>query len=533
MLQSYTAARYASGAALLFFFVLTLRAETVAFPPSQPYRAQLAERGAVRDLSLRDAITTALQSNLDIEMERDNRETSHTGIANANSYYDPIFDLTGTALTSNIPVTNILQTGGFYSQITKAYTAVPSIQENLPGGGTAQLSLNLSRTYTNSYYALINPVYGSVLGITITQPLWRGFRRTAAERQIIVARLNESMSESEFRQRVAGTVEQVINTYWRLAIALENYESQRQSRDVAVAEYEQTRKEQKQGQEGALASQRSDVVAHDQSLTQAEVQVVQAENALKRLLTASIMDPLWTTGIIASDRPTPREPDMTEQDAVQTALQRRPELEQLRLQLKQSEADVRYNRQETKPAVNLRLEAQSTSYAGPIADTVDITGPLPAITGAFGTTTRQAISFDHPSLAAGLEIRLPLRNLAAKSQLAAAVIGERKLQAQFRAAQEDILVDVRNAWQTIAVQRRNADSAVQSRKAAEERVHSEEAKHANEPGALDVLRARKDFEEARKNELQALVDYQLSLVTLQRAMNTLVDEQQIVLARRK
>ncbi|MGA2116019.1 MAG: TolC family protein [Bryobacteraceae bacterium] len=515
--------------------------EPAGFPPSQPYRAQLEQRGPVREIGLHDAIRTALAHNLEIEIENDGGELSQAGTLGALSYYDPVAGFSGSAMSSDLPVTNILQTGALGSLITKSWSLAPNIQQNLPGGGTASLTTSLTRSSTNSDYAIINPMYGATVGLTLTQPLWRGFRRTAAQRQIVVAQLNERLTESQFRQKVASVVEQVIGAYWRLAVTVEYYEAQRQARDVAVFQYEQTQARLQQGQETplTLSTQRSDLASHEQTLTEAAVQIVQSSNALKRLLARGVMDPLWNVGLIASDRPGSPAPIIGLEEAVKTALQRRPELEQLRLQLKQADADIRFDRQETKPAVNLRLEALSTGDAGAVyaASAVQAVSPVldpsnPAF-GGVGKSYSQAARFQHPSLAAGLDIKIPLRNRAAISQLTTAVVGARKLQSQFEATQADILVEVRNAWESIAAQEKNVEAVSLSRRLAEERLAADTAKNGSAPQSLEILGDRRDLADAGVRELQALIDYRLSHVSLDKAMNTLVDEQEIVLARRK
>ena len=324
------------------------------FPPSRPWRSQLAERGPVQEIALRDAIATALIHNLEIEIENYNPDLSEAAVLNARSFFDPQAAVNASILSSNLPVTNILQTGESDSQITKSWSVNPSLQQNLPGGGTATLSVNLNRTSTNGLYVFVNPVYTSTVGLTITQPLLRGFRRTAAERQIIISRLTEHISESQFRQKVVTVVEQVISAYWRLAVVVEEHEARRLSRDVAVREFEDTRKRIHDGQEtpSALSSKRSEVASYDKELAQAEVQIDQAANSLKRLLAPSVFDPIWGIGLIATDRPEApdRSPGISADkrtsasldEAVKIALARRPELEQLRLQAQQSDAEVRF-----------------------------------------------------------------------------------------------------------------------------------------------------------------------------------------------
>ena len=329
---------------------------TLCGQESKPYRAQLEARGPVREISLHDALELALAHNLEIEIENYGRDLSQAATTSALSHYDPLLGLNASMISSDLPVTNILQTGAPDSLITKSWSVAPSIQQNLPGGGTATVSMNLARTSTNSDYAFINPAFGSTIGVTVTQPLWRGFRRTSAERQIVIARLNERIGESQFRQKVAGVVEQVVSAYWRLAVSIENFEAQRQARDVAVLQYEQARKRSEETPV-TLAAARSDVAAREQSQTQAAVQIVQAANALKRLLAPSVMDPLWALGLIPSDRPDATPPLIGLEEAVKTAFDRRPELEQLRLQSKQAEAEVRFAKQEAKLATGERPAA--------------------------------------------------------------------------------------------------------------------------------------------------------------------------------
>jgi outer membrane protein TolC len=388
---------------------------------------------------------------------------------------------------------------------------------------------------------IIDPVFNSNIGISLMQPLLRGFRHTYAERQIVVSRLNEGISDIQFQERVANVVEQVIGAYWRLAITFEYYETQRQGLDVAAAEYEQVAKRVKEGNDtaSALAAQRSEVASHQQSLRESAVEAAQASNNLKRLLTTSVLDALWPAGLIPTDKPDMKERTMSLEDAINTAIDRRPELEQIRLQAKQSEAEVRFAQQEEKPAVNLRLDMASAGSAGTVyglnpdgsvSQTPDLTN---AAYGGLGKSLGQVFRVDHPSVAGGLEVTLPLRNRVAKGQVETAVLGERKAQSQMRAMQEDVAVEVRNSWESFDAQRVYVEAARVSRQAAEDRLSAEMAKPASDAQNLEALRARRDLESARMRELQALVDYQTSQVSLEKATNTLIDDHQIVLARRK
>jgi outer membrane protein TolC len=511
------------------------------FPPSKPWVAQLAEKGPARQITLHDALLASLMHNVDIEVEGYGIDLARQSTVNARSYFDPQLGVNVSGLSTNVPVTNILQTGGYGSQITHSSTLSPNIQQNLPGGGTATLTLNMARNSSNGDFVIVNPSFSSSLGLTITQPLWRGFLRTAAERQIVISRLGEQMSEAEFRQKVSYIVEQVIVAYWRLAATVQNYEAQRESREVAVAEYEQARNNLKDHPDDAasLSAVRSEVASHEQSMTQAAVQIVQASNNLKRLLAPTAMDPIWSTGLIPSDRPEAGEPSVTLDQAVETATLRRPELEQLRLQIRQADADYRFARQETKPAVNLRVEMQSNGAAGTVyalSETGQVTtvlNPASPLYGGLAKSLGGTFTVQHPSLAGGLEVKFPAGNRAAASQLATTATHKKKFQAQLRAAEEDIVVEVRSAYETITAQHASVQAANLSRALAEEHLADVKSKFQGDPSNIDILRGQRDLADARVRELQALIDCQLSQVSLGKAMNTLVDDQQIVLAHRK
>ena len=528
---------------LFYLSALTLWGQALdSLTPYPPYRTQLQQRGDVRDLSLREALETALAQNPDIEIENYNRELAGLSTTSALSHYDPQVALNLSDISSNIPVTSTLQTGSLDSQITKSWSIAPSLQQDLPGGGAATFTANLTKSSNSSEYIFINPVFNSTLGVTLTQPLARGFRRTYAERQVVVSRINERMTESQFRQRVASVVEQVVQAYWKLAAAIEAHEAQRLGREVAVAQFEETRKLQKPGEPPSadLTSQRADLVSREQAVAQAGVQIGQASNNLKRLLTRSILDPLWEVGLITSDRPELGPPPMSVAEAVSTAIKTREDLEQLRLHVSQSDAEVRYARQETKPAVNLRVEFLSTGTAGRVyaispdgvlsTTTLDPANPL---YGGIAKASSQALKGTHPSVAAGLEIRLPVGNHAAKAQLAEAVVGGRKLNAQIRIAEEDIMIEVRNAREPLDTLRKNVEAASVSRKQAEGKLAADIAKAGNAPQSLDVLRSQRDLADARLHEMQTFIEYRKAEMSLAKATNPLVDDLQIVLARRK
>ena len=104
--------------------------------------------------------------------------------------------ITGTpALVSNTVSENAGYTQGF-----SPGTTVTAGWQNL-------------RTDANSVRNLLNPYYNSTLGVTVTQPLLRGFGIELNRRFIRIGKLTEELSDHVFRYQASITVGGVIRLY--------------------------------------------------------------------------------------------------------------------------------------------------------------------------------------------------------------------------------------------------------------------------------------------------------------------------------
>jgi outer membrane protein TolC len=95
-----------------------------------------------------------------------------------------------------------------------------------------------------------------------------------------------------------------------------------------------------------------------------------------------------------------------------------------------------------------------------------------------------------------------------------------------------IMVEVRNAYETITTRQKSMEAARLARQLAEEQLDGETKRfQAGLSTNFEVLRFQRDLAENQVSELRAEVDYELAVTALHRAMNTIVEEQDIVLAK--
>ncbi len=517
------------------------RQEEEEFVKTKSYVDQVRLRGAIFELSLRDAIKLALTNNLEIAIEDYNEDLNRERMMAIKGFYDPILNFRVGWESFENPTTSIIQAGqGITTFVSKGLTLNSSLDQNMPGGGAFHLRLDNSRNSSNSAFSRINPAFGSVFDVSFTQPLWRGFLRTQTDRELKLYNLDAQISYSQFKQKVSEIVQQVENQYWELVFAIDNHETRRKSMELAILQH---RNNQKRVQIGVMApiettQSRGEVAIREQEMIHSEVQIIIHQNALKRLLTSDPKASIWNLTLIPTDRPRIEDVQITLEEAIQKAIERRPELEQVRLQLDKTGVDRDYLQKEGKPAVNLVANFGSVGRSGLVLRNVDFFGtptkeanPEDPLSGNLNKALSQAFGFDFINYGVSVDVQIPLRNRSNEAQLAQAAIIERQLRSHLKNQQQLIIVDVRNAFESISTQKKRLEAARMASKLSEEQLEGENKRfEAGLSTNFEVLRYQRDLTEAQVQELRAQVDYQLAITDLLKAMYTIVDKKDILLA---
>ncbi|HMS86437.1 MAG TPA: TolC family protein, partial [Nitrospira sp.] len=182
-------------------------------------------------VSLADATVRALQSNLDISISRQNRESRLADIIIEQSKFDPNLSLNGqynrTVNPLNRPVFG--GTVGVLDQITtfdqRNHSLTVDAQTNLITGGNFDVNYSPARNSVNQNVArgfLFNPSWTGGLAFTFTQPLLRNAGIAINTTFIKVAQNNAVVEQHVFRDRVMTVIASVEQTYWEVVFANEN-----------------------------------------------------------------------------------------------------------------------------------------------------------------------------------------------------------------------------------------------------------------------------------------------------------------------
>ena len=504
-----------------------------------------------RPLSLREALSMALENNKDIEVARQNVRMAEFDLLGAKGAYDPRVSTSAFYERLENPVSSFLSGGQNGSTTDTAYTGTARV-EGQSGfmGGKYSVDFSSVRRATNNQFTVLSPQYPSALTFSYTQPLWRGLKFDNSRRQIEIARKNLSLTDSQFRQRAIDTITNVQRAYWDLVFALRNLQVQREAVSVARTQLVHNKRLVEQGQLAPIdvVAAEAQISSYEQRVFGALEDVSRAENNLKNLIAENQQAAIWTESLVPSDPVDLTVPDVSLPDALKTAMENRPELQQSNVQSEINKIEQRYYKDQTKPAVDLVGTYGVSGLAGSLSSNVinpftassvlvrqrvdalsALAGlePLPVIPpqqfspdllGGYGQSLQNLLANRYGTVRVGVQVSLPLRNRTAEAQLGHSLVEQERIGTQREQLEQNIQVDVRNALQAMRSSEARLRAATATRAANEQQFASEQRKlEAGQSTVFLVLERQNTLTEARGLELKAQTDLNKAIADLQRA----------------
>jgi HAE1 family hydrophobic/amphiphilic exporter-1 len=505
------------------------------FPDNQPQpippMPDLTRVGVISSnsvaLSMNDAIRRALQNNNDIEVSRDEVRVAEQRLKALYGLYDPIFSVTPAIDQRITPVTSIFAGGGASGTVKNtSLTVSPSLSKFFEkGGGNYEVQFNNSRVSTNATNSTLNPFYSSNLTLSYTQPLLRNRAIDSNRHSIRVQKKVLSQTDSDFRQRTIEIIAQAQAAYWNLVFALRNQSNQIDSLNLARQNLRNIDAQIAAGAKAPLdrAQVLTDIATREGALYQATQSVSAAENTLKQLMLKDPTSPEWSAQLTPTDSPVLDFSPVDLTGALQEAHRNRPELARLNFQKEINSLDLDFFRNQAKPQIDLTGAVISSGLAG--MNSLPPCPPVPTAAcvnqkyiGAYGQDIANMFKFSTREINVGVTISFPLRNRAAKANIAGAEIQREQLNASYRSQDQVIESDVRNAAQAVDTAQKRIVAARLARESAEQQLAGEQKLYeVGRSTTFLLLQRQTELTTARTNELQAETDYSKALADLQRA----------------
>ena len=484
-----------------------------------------AAQGPVRRMSIDDAVATALEQNLDLQVQRINPQLQDLSTAQFRAAYTPNFVSTVSTADATNPSTSFLDTGGgAASTISSGQSLFNFGVSSLTNwhGASYDVRWNNTRSTTTNLLQSFNPQLNTFVVATYSQPLLRNFKIDGTRQQLLISQRNKEITDVQLEQSIAQTVRTVRNAYYDLMGAIANLQVQRQSLDLARQSLKDNRARVEIGTMAPL-----DIVQAEAEVATREEAVIIAEAAIDRLqdtVRTLIFNPsspdFWNARIEPTDTVTfvPTQVDVDE--AVRNALSKRTDIQAQRKSLQINDVNIRYFRNQSLPEVNAAASYNARAIGGlqvrraPDPATGLPIGPIQqSIEQSYFSTLGTAFAGDFPGWNVQVNMSYPIGNSPQEAQLARARLQQTQLERQLASLEMAVTTQVRDAARNVQTNAKRVDATRASLALAEKRLEAEEKRfQAGLTSSFFVLQAQRDLNIARNSALLALVEYSKSVV---------------------
>ncbi len=418
--------------------------------------------------------------------------------------------------------------------VTNTTTANATYQQSFSTGTQVSLAFNNSRTGLNALDTSYNPFTASSLGLTVTQPLLRGFGMNLNRRFIRIAYNQQKITSLLFQQQLIETVYGVIRLYTDLVALTEDVKVKEEAVALAQKLYDDTKAQVDEGTLAPVELTRANaqVFATRQDLINSRGLLEEQEAILKTVLTRRGNQDAEVAGahVVPTDPLVVPEKEEARpmQDVLSAAVANRPDLGQARLQVENSQIGLEGSRNLLRPEVDLVGVAQNNGLAG-------MTNPLsqaPSIpyAGGYGDVLDQIFSRKFPTYGIGVQVTLPIRNRVAEADVARDELQVRQSEVRVRQLQNQVRLEVEDALIAMRRARSSYEAAVETRLLQRESLEAEQAKY--EVGASTsffVIQYESLLAQARSTEVAAKSAYVKARAALQRATGSILSDNRISL----
>ncbi len=467
-------------------------------------------------LGLEACIQIALQQNPEIIIATFDPLSAESDIDSARGIFDPVFS---TAFTHSYADISASQTNVAFGGISSIENYQSNLRASLDGMlsyGT-QYTLNFDSNMESTTYGQFINEYDATMGLSLTQPLLRGFGKNFNTVSIRSAEKARDVSEAQLRMTVLSTVSEVTKAYWELVGAIENLRVREESLANAqrLLEINEIRRDIGSAADIEVLQAKAGVAARQGDVVQARALVADTEDFLKQL-----MD-LRDDGLFSNARVTPLDrPNLNDnyyfdvdnfefslQTSIERALERRPEMHIAALDIEMAELEEFRRRREMLPQVDITA---SYSQAGRDRSRT--------------TTIEKMTEADDHIYSYGVIASVPIGNRAARGAHERARIQRRQSELRERQTEQQMAMNVRMAARSVLTNSVLVESNERARQLQEANVIAEQRRlQLGTTTSYQVLQIMEDLTLAQTQEVQAQIAYENALVDLQLAEGTLLE----------
>jgi len=457
-------------------------------------------------VTVQDALLLALENNRSLKIEKMNPAILRTAEEEKRAAFDPLLSggYSRYREKSDIPDRESRES------LENEVHAEGRISGYLPTGTDVSVSVSSNQSWTDLYS---DDLYGSRVGLTVTQAILRGAGLDYNLAELRQARTETRMSRYELRGFAETLVALVEESYWNYAASERQIEIYLESLRLAEQQKGQT---EEMIRIGALAE--SELAAAEAEIALRREGLINARSALEknRLQILRLLNPpgagLWDRDIALLYEP--KIPDVTLEDVdahVEIALKMRPDLNQARLQVEWQDLEIVKTKNGLLPRMDFFIDLGKTGYAGSFGRSLD---------------DLDGNSYD---ILTGISLEYPLFNREARAKHKRSLLRREQAEEALGNMTQLVQVDVRSAYVEATRSKEQIAATRATRILQEEKARIEAEKfRVGKSTTLLVGQAQRDLLSSRIAEILAITNHLKALIELYRLEGSLLERRGLV-----
>ncbi|MGO4882061.1 MAG: TolC family protein [Bryobacteraceae bacterium] len=399
-------------------------------------------------------------------------------------------------------------------------------------GTSAQLTFFDYHSVQNTPVNLFNPSITGYLDLTIYQPILQGSQIGVNNRDIRIAKNNMKISNLQLKLQVATTVSAALNLYWDLVSFVDAVRIKEEALATSQKLYEDDQKMVKIGSLPAVEVTRAaaQVSVSKQDLLIAQTNVQQQEIVLKNTLSRNAMSNAWLDEVHIVPLNAIEVPNSDNlkpvAELIPEAMTNRVEIEQDKINIDSEKISIRGSRNALLPVLQGFLEFTNNGLSGPVNPMYNgcCGTPDPYFVGGTGTALAQVFRRNFPNYSAGLTLNIPFRNRQAQADYVTDQLDLRQAELRLQRAANQVTVDVKTALIGVQQARARYETAVDTRKLAQQSLKDEENRFQHGVSTVTlVIQAQRDLANDEDAEVQAMANYTHAKIAFDLAMGRTLD----------
>jgi outer membrane protein len=462
-------------------------------------------------LTIQEAISIVLSNNLGLKLERITPDIKKEGITIAESGFDPMVSVSGTHSRLDAELERDLYSGDVQS-IENSIEA--GIGKTYPYG--TQLALNMTLTddsnIANETSASKRDYDGASLltALEVTQPLMKNRGKDINESRIAIAQNDYKKAELSFRQTVIDTIAETKRLYWQLYSATEQLKVQQKSLSLAQQFQSEVEEKVKIGSAAMLEilEARAEVASREEALIRAEYNQMNSQDNLLSYIFGKLNE---SRPVRCIQEPQMKEMQIREEELLQKALQLRSDYQSVTYDIASAEVDSVYLKNQKKAQLDL---VGSIGYNKALSD-----------------EDNRPLSYqDYYTGEVSLRLQFPWGFRKDEANYRSSMHSLRQSKILRDSIDSKIRLELRTAVRSVTSAHQQFKSAALAAQLAEEKLAAEQEKYKSGLStSYNVLLYQRDWINAMVNRVDAIINYQVAIINLNKTVGITLEQNQITI----